>query len=118
MFQQERGLHNEKKGLKRALRGLKKGRMERSLDRSLERMNKMRAMRADAGEQSLNIGRSFGLQGFILDRGKSINVKREENPEGTVEEKAISRCLGFRIKGLCAGNRHWNYNRPVESKVH
>ena len=30
------------------------------------------------------------LGSFIPNRGKSIEVKREENPEGTVEEKAIS----------------------------
>ena len=68
----------------------------------------MRAMRAEGGEQSLKIGRSFGLRvsfwtDSVFGRGKSIDVKREENPEGTVEEKAISRCLGFRIKGLCVG---------------
>lgn len=59
--------------------------------------NKMREKREENKEKGAEKERNKSppasterLGSFIPTRGKSIDVKREENPEGTVEEKAIS----------------------------
>ena len=59
--------------------------------------NKMREKRDENKEKGAEKERNKSppasterLASFIPTRGKSIDVKREENPEGTVEDKAIS----------------------------
>jgi hypothetical protein len=59
--------------------------------------NKMREKREESKEKGAEKERNKSppasterLGSFIPNRGKSIDVKREENPEGNVEEKALS----------------------------